>query len=100
MAELDTASIRADALDLCSRTRVSGMLSSWDNGLYGESRTLSREGGCHKPTTASTTTVNPMNRSTLRGWLVGACISDRAHANPRAPTAAINPASKTATVGS
>src|ERR671917_1134275 len=100
MAELETTSIRDAALDLRSSNSVSGKLCSWDNGLYGESLISSQEGVCHKSTATRPAAVNPMNRSAWRARPAGAVVSDRAPANAREPRAAVNPASKTATVGS
>src|SRR5918998_7294 len=100
MAELETTSIRDAALDLRSSTSVFGKLCSWDNGLYGESLISSQDGVCHKSTATRPAAVNPMNRSTWRARSAGAVVSDRAHPNAREPRAAINPASRTARVGS
>src|ERR687893_679570 len=100
MAELETTSIRAAALDLRSSTWASGTLSNWDNGLYGESRISHQEGVCHKTTRTRPAAANPTNRSAWRAWPAGASASDRAHANTKEPRAAVNPASRTATVGS
>src|SRR5918997_6750293 len=99
MAELETTSIRDAALDLRSSTWVSGKLCSWDNGLYGESLISSQDGVCNKSTTTKPAAVNPMNRSTWRARPAGAVVSDRAQANAREPTAAVKPASRTATAG-